>query len=341
MLGTMRAKIAWKIFEGQWQETSHARLLLLQSQDEDGSEAMNGRSCHVCLCQLDCLALDCGLTLAIEVAARKHDVVLYKISRWLTCSKVSSRRISRHNWWPSWCQSHSSSLLRADRNPWNLTAASSCSKRRSCSSCLDGLCCSAFYEIWFWWAPKLWCNLFGQRIMLKGEPSISASHCKAIVTLDCNKFCGRIGREAGDRRGRSWRLADTCRRNGSQRTSTFDSENTPSQRLSFVFLCRSCIQRAPVHWKRASDHDIPMKQYSSPCWKDVAPIPLSHLVVPGTQTEKSVRWAHVFIMWKDPDLFRRQTSSLDRLPSRGVCFECLDVECSSYFLDVELSKPLQ
>ena len=103
-------KDIWRSVTG----TRHARLLLLQSQDEDGSEAMN-RPCHICLCQLDCLALACGLTLAVEVAARKHDVVLYKISRWLTYSKGSSRRISRHNWWPSWCQCHSSSLLRADR----------------------------------------------------------------------------------------------------------------------------------------------------------------------------------------------------------------------------------
>jgi|OrbCnscriptome_FD_contig_41_7385998_length_1036_multi_3_in_0_out_0_2 hypothetical protein len=42
---------------------------------------MNGRSCHLCLYQLDCLASDCGLTFAVEVAARKHDVVLHKVKR--------------------------------------------------------------------------------------------------------------------------------------------------------------------------------------------------------------------------------------------------------------------
>ena len=176
MLGTMRAKFAGKIFEYQRQETGHARLLLLQSQDEDGSEAVNTRSCHICLCQLDCLALDCGLTLAVEVAARKHDVVLNKISRWVPCSKGSSRRISRHPWWPSWYQNHSSSLLSTDRNPWNLTSASSCSKRTVCSPCLDGLCCSAFCEVWFWWAPKLWCKLFGQFSVSRG----TVNYCKSL-----------------------------------------------------------------------------------------------------------------------------------------------------------------
>ena len=42
---------------------------------------MNGRSCLLCLYQWDCLAVDCGLTFAVEVAARKHDVVLHKVKR--------------------------------------------------------------------------------------------------------------------------------------------------------------------------------------------------------------------------------------------------------------------
>ena len=42
---------------------------------------MNSRSCHLCLYQLDCLALDCGLTFAVEAVVRKHDVVLHKVKR--------------------------------------------------------------------------------------------------------------------------------------------------------------------------------------------------------------------------------------------------------------------
>ena len=38
---------------------------------------MNGRSCHLFLYQLDCIASDCGLTFAVEVSARKH-VALHK-----------------------------------------------------------------------------------------------------------------------------------------------------------------------------------------------------------------------------------------------------------------------
>lgn len=99
------------------------------------------------------------------------------------------------------------------------------------------------------------------------------------MKLDCRDFPWRIGRDGGDRRGQSWRLADTYRRDESWGTSTFDSENTQSQRLSCLFLCGSGIQRAPVHSTCTPGHVsnvITVKLHARP-WENVATIPLQNI----------------------------------------------------------------
>lgn len=121
---------------------------------------MSGQSCHVGLCQLDCLALDCGLTMAAEGAVPKHHMVMYMIYRSSTCSKDSSRGLFAHSWWPSLSRLVLPSILRGDWDQWNPSFLPRTDHKSKPSLCLEGSHCSAFRSKWFWRSDKwLWCNL--------------------------------------------------------------------------------------------------------------------------------------------------------------------------------------
>ena len=92
--------------------------------NEQGSRAMNVKSCYLGMCKLDCLAMDCGLTMAVEAAVRKKDI--HKTCKLWTCSRSQdSRRVVRN-----WDHGHGSQCcsgwwgLRQWRPTWGLSRLS-------------------------------------------------------------------------------------------------------------------------------------------------------------------------------------------------------------------------
>ena len=163
-LNWLCAKAISQAVEDEWRKANSAGLLLLSPNPEYRArcQAMNGQSCHVGLCQLDCLALDCGLTMSAEGAVRKHHMVMYMIYRSPTCSKDSSRGLIAHSWWLSLSRLVLPSILRGDWDQSNLSFLPRPGHKSKHSLCLEGELpsSSAFHSKWVWWSDKwLWCNL--------------------------------------------------------------------------------------------------------------------------------------------------------------------------------------